>query len=450
MVPHFGEAKSHGGALLASPMLGTCACPLLEVRPSRGLVDEKFQIAVENLPPAHKVTLHSLHQSEDGDFWEAFGFYVSDADGRVTADRHESLGGTYEGVEPMGLLWSLRPVPGSRTGLRLRKKHVASPMVVCISMYEGHVSQRFGELVALACAVTERWYMGPGVRRVDVREGGVTGTLFLPQGPGPFAGVLDMWGGGGGLVEYRAALLASHGFVTMALEYLPADESRTADIEFGYFDAAFKLVQEHPLVARNSVAVLGLSFGTSVALSMAAFSTVVKPRCCVCISGSHVHPINKPILSVFEEIKENFQKTRFDENNYLIWRDVILPLPSEPSMKVDVGRIRCPLLVIVGQDDQNWATVESAEDMQKMMEEAGNSHLLTILSYPGAGHLIEPPYSPHIRASNFVLRGDKVIMLWGGQTKPHADAQEDSWKKILEFLQLHLYHSQDPAPLARL
>lgn len=64
-------------------MLGTCACPLLEVRPSRGLVDEKFQIAVENLPPAHKVTLHSAHQSEDGDFWEAFGFYVSDTDGRV-------------------------------------------------------------------------------------------------------------------------------------------------------------------------------------------------------------------------------------------------------------------------------------------------------------------------------------------------------------------------------
>lgn len=41
-------------------------------------------------------------------------------------------------------------------------------------------------------------------------------------------------------------------------------------------------------------------------------------------------------------------------------------------------------------------------------------------------------------------------MLWGGQTKPHADAQEDSWKKILEFLQLHLYNAQGPAPLARL
>lgn len=36
----------------------------------------------------------------------------------LIADWDESVGGTYEGVEPMGLLWSLRPVPGSRTGLR--------------------------------------------------------------------------------------------------------------------------------------------------------------------------------------------------------------------------------------------------------------------------------------------------------------------------------------------
>lgn len=42
----------------------------------------------------------------------------------------------------------------------------------------------------------------------------------LSEGPGPFPGVLDLWGGGGKLVEYRAALLASHGFASMALDYM--------------------------------------------------------------------------------------------------------------------------------------------------------------------------------------------------------------------------------------
>ncbi|KAJ0069786.1 hypothetical protein NL108_014340 [Boleophthalmus pectinirostris] len=49
-------------------------------------------------------------------------------------------------------------------------------------------------------------------------------TLLLHRrfyaGPGPFPAVLDLWGGGGNLMEYRASLLASHGFAALALDYL--------------------------------------------------------------------------------------------------------------------------------------------------------------------------------------------------------------------------------------
>ena len=31
-----------------------------------------------------------------------------------------------------------------------------------------------------------------------------------------------------------------------------------------------------------------------------------------------------------------------------------------------------------------------------------------------------------------------IYALWGGQPKPHADAQEDAWKKMLKFLHMHL------------
>ncbi|XP_041713375.1 bile acid-CoA:amino acid N-acyltransferase-like [Coregonus clupeaformis] len=117
-----------------------------------------------------------------------------------------------------------------------------------------------------------------------------------------------------------------------------------------------------------------------------------------------------------------------------------------------MGRIKCPLLLVVGEDDQNWATVKSAEDMAQMMRAAGNEHLLTILKYPDAGHLIEPPYTPHFRASNFIVpqTRQKVIMLWGGYPKPHADAQEDSWEKSLGFLRQHLYPSHASGPKAKL
>ena len=69
----------------------------------------------------------------------------------------------------------------------------------------------------------------------------LTFILVCVSGPGLFPAVLDMWGGGGGLVEYRAALLASHGFVALALEYLTPNKKRTLDIETRYFEVCVLL-----------------------------------------------------------------------------------------------------------------------------------------------------------------------------------------------------------------
>ncbi|XP_072529491.1 peroxisomal succinyl-coenzyme A thioesterase-like [Salminus brasiliensis] len=420
-------------------------CPLLSVRPLRCLVDEKFEVVVQFLLPGLPVTLHAQLQSEDGDFWEAFGHYVSDASGSVKVSEDASIGGSYDGLEPMGLLWSMRPIPGSRTGLRFRKKDVFKPIDVHISVYEGHLTEGFREKCPLASVVAQRWYISPGVQRVEVREKGLKGTLFIPPGPGPFPAVLDLWGGGGGLVEYRSALLASHGYITLTLGYIGLMDAngKPHNVDKDYFEAAFSVLAQHPQVCSDRVAMMGLCIGVSVTLSMAAYSSVIKPKCLVCISGSHIVPVNRPLADVFNEFKINIKNTRYDEEQRIIWRDLLLPIPADSSKKVEMGCIKCPVLLIVGEDDQSWPASESVEDMKQMMEQAGNSHLLTILSYPQAGHLIEPPYSPHTRASNFMLTEKKttVVVLWGGKTVPHSKAQEDSWHKTLAFLEQHLYSS---------
>ncbi|KAK9976107.1 hypothetical protein ABG768_021313 [Culter alburnus] len=405
------------------------------------MVDEKFQILVTNLPPSQKVTLHSLLQSEDNDLWEAFGHYISDEHGTVTGIKDESLGGTYEGTEPMGLLWSMRPIPGSQQGLRLRKRDVLSPTVVQISVYSGHLSQGFSQKTPLASSVTERWHVAPGVKRLNIREEEIQGTLFLPPGPGPYPGVLDLWGAGGGLVEYRSALLASHGFASMAVDYFSPKELQLQHIDISYFEKAYKVLKNHPAIEKDRLAVLGLSFGSIITLSIVAYSNVIKPQCCVCINGSHLIPFDKNLFELIEEMKKNVDKLRLNEENQVIHRDVILTTPPDPPVKVDIGRINCPLLLVTAADDQAFPAVESAEDIEIMMEKAGNRQLLEVLTYPESGHLIEPPYSPHFRATNINLQltKQKVVALWGGQTKPHAYAQEDSWNNILAFLWKHLY-----------
>uniref|UniRef100_A0A3Q1HTH4 Acyl-CoA thioesterase 19 n=1 Tax=Anabas testudineus TaxID=64144 RepID=A0A3Q1HTH4_ANATE len=420
-------------------------CVKLSVHPSRGLMDEKFVVLVQKVPPGSQLTVRAFHQCEDGHSWDAFGHYTADTSGTVNVAEDPSLGGTYSGVEQMGLMWSLRPVPGSQPGLRMRKVNVQTPMEVTILVYQGHQTEGFVDQVPLATVVVERWYMAPGVCRIPITEGGLTATLFLPSASGLFPGVLDLWGGGGKLVEYRSALLASHGFASLALDYLtPKITLETGKmVDNQYFEMAYRVLQQHPQILSSRIAMLGLSLGTSITLRLAVYSQIIKLRCAVCISGSHVQPVNGSVEDILTYLNRNTENSRSNEKNEVIWRDLPLPLPTDTNFKVDVGQIKCPLMLVVGEDDQNWPTYESAVDMKEMMEKAGNSHLLTFLSYPNAGHLIEPPYTPHTRASNFrtvILNNSMMILvLWGGETVAHSRAQEDAWRKILVFLRENLY-----------
>ncbi|XP_039988249.1 peroxisomal succinyl-coenzyme A thioesterase-like [Xiphias gladius] len=254
---------------------------------------------------------------------------------RVSED--PSLGGTYSGVEPMGLLWSLRPVPGSKPGLRMRKMNVQTPMEVTISVYQGHQTEGFLDQVPLADVLVERWFMVPGVRRIPITEYKLTATLFLPPGPGPFPGLLDLWGAGGKLVEYRAALLASHGIASLALDYLtPKITMETGKmVDNEYFETAYRVLQQHPQVLSSRIAMLGLSPGASVTLKMAAYSQVVKLRCAVCIGGSHVQQVDGSLKEMLDFFCKNLGKIRHNKENQTIWRHLPLPTPTDPSLKVD-------------------------------------------------------------------------------------------------------------------
>ena len=102
-----------------------------------------------------------------------------------------SLGGSYSGVEPMGLLWSMKPAPGQRKGVRLLKSDVNKPYVVEVKCYDGHVTphQSLASPRPLSSATFQKWYMADGVKRIPVREGRIRGSLFIPPGDGPFPGM---------------------------------------------------------------------------------------------------------------------------------------------------------------------------------------------------------------------------------------------------------------------
>ncbi|XP_041813252.1 bile acid-CoA:amino acid N-acyltransferase-like isoform X2 [Chelmon rostratus] len=366
-----------------------------------------------------------------------FSLYVTS-----TVARDHSVGGSYLGCEPMGLFWGLQPAPGAREGLRLRKKNVETPFVVVMSLLEGHVSPSEGQSTELAAVATERWYMAPGVRRIEIRQNGLVGTLFLPTGPGPFPAMLDLWGMGGGLVEYRSALFASRGYASLSLAYighkeLPGPQNRL-NVDDSYFNSAFHLLQNHDQVCGDRVGIIGLSFGVFLTLRIAT-QTSLKPSCLICING--------PIGSTISPRKTGDTTGLFgsgdkywtyDDQGHVSFRDMSLPANLSPETKVKLEHLSCPLMYILGEDDLSSSSIETADVIEETLRAAGKSQLLTRLSYPGAGHLIEPPYTPNARASLWTVKPKKQITLWGGHLAPHAAAQEHAWKKILDFMESNL------------
>ncbi|XP_075803511.1 acyl-coenzyme A thioesterase 3-like isoform X1 [Microtus pennsylvanicus] len=217
--------------------------PIIILEPAGGcLCDQPVHIAVRGLAPEQPVTLRAALRDEKGALFRAHARYRADPHGELDLARAPALGGSFAGLEPMGLLWAMEP---DRPFWRLIKRDVQTPFVVELEVLDGHEPDG-GRL--LARVVHERHFMAPGVRRVPVREGRVRATLFLPPGNGPFPGIIDLFGLGGGLLEYRASLLAGKGFAVLALAYYNYDDLpkslRTIHLE--YFEEAVNYLLSHP------------------------------------------------------------------------------------------------------------------------------------------------------------------------------------------------------------
>lgn len=62
--------------------------PLLTAAPVRALIDEEISIEGHFLPPHCPVTACARMHCDDGDQWEAFAHYHTDADGTVNCESH--------------------------------------------------------------------------------------------------------------------------------------------------------------------------------------------------------------------------------------------------------------------------------------------------------------------------------------------------------------------------
>ncbi|XP_034276120.1 bile acid-CoA:amino acid N-acyltransferase isoform X3 [Pantherophis guttatus] len=407
----------------------------LSVTPEVSLADSPVKIYASGLAPSQLVTLYASLTDERGIKFAARAFYQANQNGEVDVAQVSALGGNYTGVWPMGLFYTLK---AEKMFHRLLKRDVTgSPFYVQISLFDSTVMLPIHE--PLATCTVERWYAAPGVERIPIKSGRVRGALFLPPGPGPFPGLIDLFGGAGGLIEFRAGLLASKGFAVLALAFFGYDDlPQTLEvIDLEYFEEASRLLLKNPKVRGPGLGVIGLSKGAEIALAMSTFLKEIVASVCIngptrmCGTPLHFHDISIPGASF------PYEKLVINEMGLIsTFHGMGHPLDQTPDVStIPIEKAQGHILFVVGEVDQSFNSKVFAEAAMARAKKHGKNNC-SLLSYPGAGHLIEPPGSPVCYA--YPLRFSLFPVRWGGEVKPHAKAQEHSWNEILIFLKFHL------------
>ncbi|KAL7388431.1 hypothetical protein ABVT39_013708 [Epinephelus coioides] len=403
----------------------------LKILPSvRCLFDKMVQVKVEGLAPYKQVQLRSKLVDDRGVIFKASALYKADETGQVDVCRAPSLGGSYTGVEPMGLFWSMAPeTPHSK----FLKKNVVSPTLVDIEALCGETGE------VLASETNKRGYMTEGMRRIPVQEGRIRGVLFIPPGKGPFPGIVDLYTFGGRLTEARASLLANKGFVVLALAYFGYEglPKKPKKLELEYFEEAVTYLRRQPEVKGPGIGIISISHSGGLALAMSSFLSGISATVCInTCNANTVLPLHYKDI-VMPPLPSVIWKIRITTSWLLNIRNAL----SDPSLEknkaslIPIERASCQFLFAVSEDDCNWNSPLFAEQAAATLRKHGKESF-EVVTYPKAGHFLEVPYMPYCPSAFHAAVGREVV--FGGEPKAHIEAQLDLWERVQEFFKSHL------------
>ncbi len=101
---------------------------------------------------------------------------------------------------------------------------------------------------------------------------------------------------------------------------------------------------------------------------------------------------------------------------------------------ISVERIRGPILLISGKDDQMWPSYKMGEMIMDRLQVYDHPFKDKHLAYDDAGHQIRKFYLP--MAGSTAVAGGRLVL--GGTIEGNIHALQDSWTKVLDFLGEHL------------
>lgn len=368
-----------------------------------------------------------------GRTWSSTARFRVPKDGRIDLGRDATIeGSSYDGVDPLGPFWSMR--------LRREVDSVEAPG-------EGHAEDLQVTLRVAsgepATARLRRWLRVPGVSVIEVGDDGLVAKLFVPPGSGARPAVVVVGDANGGMrgQELFAELLASRGYVALALAYFDAGElpADLQNIPLEYFDRAIDWLEAHPVVDVDRLGVLGGSKGGELALLLASRDPRLRAVVAISPSGVVFQGIpSRPRASSWMAGGEPLpfigyaSDSRFGESGLLVdlySASLDAASPEELARAaILVENICGPVLLLAGQRDHMWPASRMAREVRDRLRRHDHPFAVELLDFADAGHEVGGPgWGPA-----------SVARSMGGTRRGKAYALAEGWQRTLGFLERSL------------
>jgi dienelactone hydrolase len=304
----------------------------------------------------------------------------------------------------------------------------------------------------------------------DVVSDRMVGRLYLPAREGHYPGIVVLGGSGGGLnwSAEVATELARNGYAALALAYfgLPSLPKTLVNIELEYFEAAFDWLGRQASVSSTRLGLVGGSRGAELALQLGATFSTVSLVICYAPSSVRWGPVGgfstmgKPawkwrgrplpqmprpqlvrfVVEIVKQARSRAFQTPYRETPS--FEAALNDVRAVQKAAIPVDRIRGPVLLISGTDDQLWPSTLMAKMVCDRLKSNSHPFAFKHLKYESAGHAISLPDLPLVCYPTRIRHETTgITYALGGTPEANASAAKEAWKAVVDFLAEHVKES---------
>ncbi len=386
--------------------------PTLTATPSFALQPTPVAIRGEGFDPGERITLQSTLTDDAGVRWCAHGVFVADAHGMIDLATAPSEEGSFTGVDPSGLLWSMQPPGGTdrrfmidatERAHKLGQPHLdpIKPIVVELQALAGSA------LRARTTLTLER--LVEGIDLLPLRDGRLRGMVFRWRDRSrPRGAIVSLTGSGGGVEMGFAPVLASLGYDVVSLAYFAYEDLPTtiAATPLEYFEEGFEWIRRE--LGAQRIAVQGASRGGELTLVLASYlpehlsgALAIVPMYASSAGWDAEKGVAGPSWTFRGQEVPYAASRNLPSLAQMKAEGESLPLGcaltpyyradlDQPEVReqaaLPVERFKGRLLMISGQDDQMWPCQWGADRVVNRLRARGHPHPFQHLALPETGH----------------------------------------------------------------